>query len=83
MGMMFRYNLAQCSDYRLCRLGKLTAGEWVTKRITKADPGHWHLHCWEGGGWIYKTRQQCLDKLLEQVNHNYDRLYDEEGNHRS
>lgn len=82
MGMMFSYNLGQCNDWKNCRLD-LGIYETVTPRaITEEDPAHWHLHQQEGGDWVTKTRGGCLNKLIHEVNHNYDRLYDEQGNHR-
>lgn len=84
MGMMFQYTLAQCRDWELCRLDPQVLYETTSPRvITKEDPDHWHLHQWEGGDWVTKTRWGCLNKLVSLVNENYDRLYDEEGVHRS
>lgn len=77
MGMMFTYNLGQCNDWELC---KLEAGAKGT--ISKRTPAHWHLHKNEGGDWVFKTRANCLGKLLQQVTLNYDRLYDEQGKYR-
>lgn len=82
MGMMFTYTLSQCNDWKLCLLEK--GGRRVTPPvISEGDPNHWHLGNYEGGDWIYKTRKECLNKLISQVNYHYDRLYDEEGNHRT
>lgn len=56
---------------------------FAPREITEENPNHWHLHQQEGGDWIYKTRMGCLQKLMKEVNTNYDRLYDEQGNHRA
>lgn len=82
MGMIFSYILSQCNDYRNCHLDPLIHETVSPRQITKEDPEHWHLYRQEGGGWTTKTRDGCLSKLLAEVNRNYDRLYDEEGNHR-
>ena len=73
---MFTYGLSQCKDYRLCRLD----GPGV---ISKRGPNHWHLHKHEGGDWIYKSRGECLKKLVAEVARHYDRIYDEQGKPRS
>lgn len=125
MGMMFSYNLGQCSDWRNCRLDLLEGpdplgdlvsqlreptlvafaaqiggpgmGELVSqlrdlligesifapREITEEHPAHWHLRQQEGGDWVYNTREGCLQKLLKELNRNYDRLYDAEGVHRA
>ena len=74
MGMMFTYNLTHCKDYRNCHL--------ESGLITQEDPWHWHLIGYEGGDWTSKTRVGCLMRLVTRVNQQYDRLYDDKGEHR-
>ena len=73
--MMFTYSLSQCRDYTLCRLD----GPGV---INKRGPRHWHLHQHEGGEWTFKSRGECLKKLVIEITSNYDRLYDAQGKYR-
>ena len=83
MGMMFRYSLAQCNDWKLCHLDPHIHETVSPREITEDNPGHWHLRQWEGGEWTTKTRDGVLGKLMGEINKNYDRLYDEQGEHRT